>query len=223
MKTKAQLIKWAKKLLKAQTRYLYGFKYEKVTKAKLERFFKQYPAYYTDMKKALALAYIGDMATDCSGLISSCTGNIRSSQNYHDTALYVIPVTPSYMNRNTSGLATWKQGHIGVSIGKNLTIEAKGINYGVVQTTNTGWTHYLYLKDIDYTPDSIILPSSPVSEIIWLQDRLNSILNFGLEVDGIWGPKTETAVQAFAKQTGKEKWCKQGKKVTLGMLELLTE
>lgn len=221
MTTKTQLIKWAKRLLKEQVRYLYGFKYEKVTASKLARFFAQYPNYYVDSKKSTAQRYIGDMATDCSGLISSCTGVLRSSQGYHDSAKYIIPVTPYYIGKNTAGLAVWKKGHIGVSIGKGLTIEAKGINYGVVQTKDTPWTHYLYLKDIDYTPDGIILPSSPVSEIIWLQDRLNDVLGADLEVDGQWGIKTETAVQAFARQVGKEKWCKQGRKVTLGMLEEL--
>lgn len=220
-RTKAELIRHCKNLVKQKVRYLYGFKYEPVTEAKLKMYFKLYPSYYTKTKQETAKKYVGNYATDCSGLISSCTGTTRSSQQYHDTALYILPVTPYYQGKDTSGLAVWKPGHIGVSIGKNITIEAKGIDFGVCQTIDTRWTHYLYLADIDYTPESVIVPSSPISDIMWMQDRINKVLGTNLEVDGQWGAKTTEAIDKFATQIGKHKYCKKGKKCTLGMLEEL--
>lgn len=219
IRSKSELIRHCKNLMRQGVRYLYAFKYELVTESKLKQYFKQYPSYYTAAKQAIAKKYVGDYATDCSGLISSCTGNTRSSQNYHDTALYILPVTPYYQSKDTSGLAVWKPGHIGVSIGKNTTIEAKGIDFGVCQTIDTRWTHYLYLADIDYTPESVIYPSSPISDIMWMQDRLNKTLHAGLEVDGQWGKKTTAAVLEYATLLGKQKWCKKGQKFTLGMIE----
>lgn len=180
------------------TNYLYGYKGEMVTESNLSRFIKQYPDYYTEAKTAKAKKKIGYRALDCSGLLTVACGVLKSSQTFHDTALYTIPYNKDL---NLYGLACWKPGHIGVGVSTGFCIESKGIDYGVVETSNTKWTELLYLADVDYYEAKYIRPTSPVCRIMWLQHTLNQ-LGEHLEVDGIFGKRTGAALERFQKKHG---------------------
>lgn len=136
---------------KLGTPYVYGAKGEILTQARLNQLAKENPSTFTSSYKAKAAKYIGQCCTDCSGLISWYTGVLRGSYNYHDTAEERVSI--GHLNESMIGWGLWKPGHIGVYIGDGLCIEAKGINYGIIesQVSATAWQKALKLCDIDYT------------------------------------------------------------------------
>lgn len=184
--------------LRANTAYLYGFKGEVVTDAILSRLVTQYPDYYTEQKIGKAKKKIGYRALDCSGLLTVATGVLKSSQAFHDSALYIIPYNKKL---NLYGLGCWKPGHIGVGVSTGACIEAKGIDYGVVQTTDTKWKELLYLSEVDYFEPKYIRPESPTARIMWMQHSLNR-LGEKLAVDGIYGKRTGEALERFQRKHG---------------------
>ena len=94
---------------------------------------------------------VGKVCCDCSGLISWATGIVRNSQGYHDTALEVQPI--STISKAPIGAAVWQKGHIGIYIGNGEYIAEDGSAYGCRRNklSKAGFTHWLILKDIDYT------------------------------------------------------------------------
>ena len=140
---------------KLGTPYVYGTKGKVLTSSLLNNLSNNYPNIFTNTYKSKAKTFIGKVCTDCSGLISWGTGILRGSANYFDTAKEKgnIENIPEIV-----GLGVYKKGHIGIYIGNGQVIEAKGINYGVVKSNlqDTKWTHYLFLRDIDYSPTTSI-------------------------------------------------------------------
>lgn len=51
-----------------------------------------------------------------------------------------------------------------------------------------------YDKIVFTKPTSTVAPNSPYNDVIWLQIKLNKLINAGLVEDGIWGDKTRLAV-----------------------------
>lgn len=113
------------------------------------------------------------------------------------------------------GLGVWKSGHIGIYIGNGKVCECRGVNYGVVisKLSTQKWTHYGFLKDVDYgdvpiiisppSPENPVLKNGAVGESVKrLQELLNALSNAGLKVDGEFGAKTELAVRDFQSKNG---------------------
>ncbi len=145
--------------------YVYGTKGNILTSNLLNSLSNNYPNIFTNVYKNKAAKFIGKVCTDCSGLISWGTGILRGSANYYNTAtkkgnIKTIP--------EICGLAVYKKGHIGIYIGNGKVIEAKGINYGVVKSnlSDTKWTHYLYLCDIDYSPTTTQNASTSIAKCV---------------------------------------------------------
>lgn len=138
---------------KLGTPYVYGAKGEILTEERLQILKKQNPSVITSSYAKKAEKFLGMHCTDCSGLISWYTGKLRGSWNYHDTAEETLPI--GSLNESMIGWALWKPGHIGIYVGLGKCIEAKGINYGTVETNvkDTAWKKVLKLRDIDYTED----------------------------------------------------------------------
>lgn len=183
---------------KLGTHYLYGAKGQKVTRNEIMMWAKSYPKYYPQTRIIKALKWVGENATDCSGLISWYTGKLRSSSSYMAYAPESGPIDeiPEIM-----GLLVWYSGHIGVYIGGGQVIEARGFDYGVVKTdiNDRPWTKWLKCPDIEYTeyaPTAPITPESSKAEIRWLQWKLNCN-GAHLVMDGVYGPKTAQAVLDF--------------------------
>jgi len=101
--------------------------------------------------------------------------------------------------------------HIGLYIGNDTVIEAKGTINGVVTSKLSHWDEWGELKDVDYTgvtgdeggkPAVTVLKNgSRGSAVTELQTLLNKLGFDCGKVDGIFGAKTEAAVRAF--QTAK--------------------
>lgn len=148
-KTAKGLVEFAKS--KIGVHYVYGAKGEILTKTKIYSWARQYPNIYTQAYINKALRWVGEEAVDCSGLISWYTGIIRGSSQFEQTGNSKI--SPSKLTDDKSGYAVWKQGHIGIVLDHNHVIEAKGINYGVIESQlgSTPWTKAFKIKDIKYT------------------------------------------------------------------------
>ena len=132
--------------------YLYGFKQNYAwnrtcTKDNYNNLKKTYGSmvWNSDVK------CVGKHPCDCSGLISAYTGILRGSSEYKSTATKVLPIKD--IKKAVPGCALWMQGHIGVYIGNGYYIAKDGSAYGCrkAKISANGWTHILWLKDIDYS------------------------------------------------------------------------
>lgn len=143
--TGEELVAFAKSKLGVP--YVYGMKGEVMTLAK----YNQLKSMYGDLVWNSDRNKVGKVCCDCSGLISWATGIIRNSQGYHDTALEVQPI--STISKAPIGAAVWQKGHIGIYIGNGKYIAEDGSAYGCRENklSKAGFTHWLRLKDIDYT------------------------------------------------------------------------
>lgn len=143
--TREELVAFAKSKLGVP--YVYGMKGKVMTEALYDSLKKTYGNLVWDSDRQK----IGKVCCDCSGLISWATGIARSSQNYHDTALEIEPIAT--IAKAPIGAAVWRKGHIGIYIGNGEYIAEDGSAYGcrINKLRNAGFTHWLKLKDIDYT------------------------------------------------------------------------
>ena len=167
-KTSRELIEFCRG--KLGTPYVFGMKGQVLTEALLLQLAAENPKVYTPQYIAKARCFMGKHCTDCSGLITWCTGILRGSANYKETARKVQPI--GALNESMTGWALWKPGHIGVYIGNGKCIEAKGINYGTVETRvrDTPWANVLKLKDIDYT-EQVCEPAAPLPHLTgWVKE-----------------------------------------------------
>lgn len=143
--TGQELVAFAKSKLGVP--YVYGMKGEVMTLAK----YNQLKSMYGDLVWNSDKNKVGKVCCDCSGLITWATGIVRNSQGYHDTALEVQPI--STISKAPIGAAVWQKGHIGIYIGNEEYIAEDGSAYGCRKNklSKAGFTHWLRLKDIDYT------------------------------------------------------------------------
>jgi len=100
--------------------------------------------------------------------------------------------------------------HIGLYIGKNTVIEAKGTINGVVTSRLDHWDEWGELKDVDYSGvegDNVmqILRKGAKGEAVKALQEMLTQCGYGYIVgapDGVYGAKTETAVKAFQTNNG---------------------
>ena len=143
--TGLELVKFATE--KIGVPYVYGMKGSIMTLEKYNQLKKMYGNLVWDSDKKK----VGKVCCDCSGLISWATGIVRSSQGYHDTAVSVHSI--STISEAPIGVAVWKKGHIGIYIGNGEYIAEDGSAYGCRKNflKKADFTHWLVLKDIDYS------------------------------------------------------------------------
>lgn len=148
MKTAQELINHCKSV--TSWKYVYGCKGEILTREKYNQLKKQYGSMVWDSD----INKLGYMCCDCSGLISSCTGILRGSYNYKETAVEVLPVSALNENwNNYVGWAIWMKGHIGVvsdTKGYYYAMDGSDRNWVHNPLNKQNWTHILKLKDIEY-------------------------------------------------------------------------
>ena len=127
----------------------------------------------------------------------------------------------------TVGLALFKPGHVGYYAGGGYAIEWKGFAYGCVKTkvAGWGWTHWYRLPFIQYGEADTLAPpdtkDSPANnfgtrllqykkghamlrgeDVLAVQARLTELGFDTGKADGIYGPRTATAVSAFQAAAG---------------------
>ncbi len=188
----------------------------------------------TDENRAMSRKYgkkwIGHWVADCSGLFVWAFKQFGMSMSHISSNIYKSYCT-STKGRLTSELKqTIRAGsavftgdkpgnhpHVGLYVGNNTVIEAKGTINGVVTSnlTDKKWTFYGELKDVSYdgevpaptpTPEPTPGTTKPTlrrgskgSYVIELQTALQT-LGYGLGpggIDGDYGRSTQAAVETF--------------------------
>ena len=114
--------------------------------------------------------WIGKMVTDCSGLVRWALLQYNISVSHHAWYLYtdycdfkgklisgnrddgqkIRPGTLVFIKSNKEHIH-----HVGVYVGDDICIEAKGVEYGVVTSKLSHWEFWGELKDVDYSNNKI--------------------------------------------------------------------
>jgi hypothetical protein len=192
--------------------YVYGAKGANgpLKQTQLNSLILAYPDIFSNMYVTKARKLVGRVCTDCSGLISWYTKRVLGSYQMYKTATTKEPI--STVSQAPVGAVLWRSGHVGVKIDANYCIEAKGIDYGTVQTkiSSAKFTHWLLFDYIDYDmPVSSVKPQNPYTEptetitkgsfgdgVKWVQWELNDA-GIELEIDGDCGPITYQAIKTY--------------------------
>ena len=90
-------------------------------------------------------------AVDCSGLIYSYAGGERCGNPQLETATETGSVSAGIPN--VHGLGLWRPGHVGVYVGNNMEVDARGDEYGVCYEAIGGynnWTYWFKLAAVSY-------------------------------------------------------------------------
>lgn len=242
--TGKQLAAFALQCYQNGVRYWYGTCYYKCTASLLVSKTKQYPKHYTAARKKGYQADIdaGAMCCDCVGLIKGAVWSELGTR----TAKYGTGGCPdksadgmlAYCKSkgmpsgsmdtfpDVPGLLLHKSGHVGVSIGDGLAIEARSYADDVVKTkvSGRGWTSWAQLPFIDYedsdkTPEPIpyklgertLKRGRKGEDVAELQAALVALGydcgSYGVGRDGIdgdFGYTTQAAVKAMQTDAGIE-------------------
>ena len=209
---------------KLGTPYVYGAKgsYGKLTTRHLNDLISAYPSVFTNIYITKAKRFVGQVCTDCSGLIGWYTGKIIGSYQMYSSAYTRLPI--SEIDKFASGVVLWKPGHVAVYLGdgKYAEIEAKGINYGTVKddARKRGFEYGLTFKEIDYTyckkvegtwkginpykePTTTVYYDKANRKVVctgdgakWVQWELREA-GFDIVIDGRFGPASDKALREF--------------------------
>lgn len=161
-KTAAGLVAYCKAQLGKP--YWYGTFGNTATKSLLTAKKKQYPAHYSNERMAKYNLQLGQRVHDCVGMIKgylwsdtpTSTPKYNGSQDVSANGMIGKCKTWGYIDEmpEIPGVLVWSSGHIGVYIGNGNVIEARGFNYGVVETDldKRGWKKWGLCPWIKY-PD----------------------------------------------------------------------
>ena len=224
-KTAKGLVEYAKAQLGKP--YWYGTFGQAASKDLYNQKKKQYPDYYT-------WAYAGETVVkvhDCVGLIKGyiwCdspadnTPVYNSAQDKSADGMYNICTKKGDISTlpEVPGTLVFMKGHVGVYIGGGYVVEARGHNYGVVQTKlssrpwkNGGYCPYIAyeaqdapvaedVKKVEYTIGfSYLRKGAKGAPVKALQQLLiaNGYYCGSTGADGSFGSNTEKAVKAYQK------------------------
>lgn len=160
--------------------------------------------------------WIGRRVADCSGLFAwafkQCGESIYhgsntiwkkhcSSQGTLTPGMSLKPGTAVFLVKNGN------RHHIGLFVGDNTVIEAKGTAYGVVTSTLSRWDEWGELKAVSYSDEKgeaaeMTIRKGSTGEVVTaLQNRLIA-LGYDIAADGIFGQKTENAVRMLQASKG---------------------
>lgn len=155
MKTNFFLVEYAK----AQVGRPYWFgTFGQISDAKVwENKAKQYPKYYSETRKKKAIpAQCGKKVHDCAGLIKGALwsetadtpAKYKAAEDWSADMMYnkATEKGPIKSIPEIPGILVWRKGHIGVYIGGGKVVEAKGFDYGVVESKLAGSTFTHWLK-----------------------------------------------------------------------------
>jgi hypothetical protein len=166
MLTNAGLVNHAKMALSEKWGYVWGTFGQVLTQGLFQEKLTQYPdgvGKYADFIKA---NWLNKRSTDCVGLIKGYTwwngkdpvytpSTDVSANGMFQAATEKGTINSFPVKDAPIGLCLWKDGHIGVYIGNDQVIEARGTKYGVIQSPLKGegaspWTHWLKCPFIKY-------------------------------------------------------------------------
>ncbi len=105
-------------------------------------------AYYSGWSYVYGGATPG--AVDCSGLIYSYAGGQRTGNAQLNNSSYTGSVSGGVPRIH--GLGLWQPGHVGVYVGNEMAVDARGSQYGVCYESvySHGWTTYFKVPGVSY-------------------------------------------------------------------------
>lgn len=184
----------------------------------------QYPSQYNKWDKKTFIDQFGQRVHDCVGLIKgavwsdgdpNATPKYNQAQDVSANGLIKLCTEQGPIKDipEIPGLIVWKDSHVGVYIGDGYCIEAKGHAYGVVKSkvADRPFTKWGKLPPsfVTYTERpkkcSVTLPvlyKNSTGEAVKSLQALLDVQGYGLQIDGAYGSKTETAVKDFKKKNG---------------------
>lgn len=138
--------------------YIYGTAGIKWTQEKQSALSSKTSSNYDQAKKH-GSKWIGHYVADCSGLFAWAFKELGSSIAHGSNSIWkgyltqkgtidssIVPGCAVFKVVNTTDFY-----HIGLYVGNNTVIEAKGTIAGVVTSKLSEWTHYGRLKNVDYS------------------------------------------------------------------------
>ena len=174
MKNNIELVNYCRSLLDQGARYWWGTFGQRASYNLLQVKRQQYPSQYPASRDKQLKKDIEEkrIVTDCSGLIKGFMMLRDNGQIVYTPSLdlgangYYDKATEKDRIKNMPdipGLAVWKSGHIGVYVGNGTVIEARGFNYGVVETnlSDRSFTHWLKVPGLDYVISPCFPPAEP--------------------------------------------------------------
>ncbi|HHW90920.1 MAG TPA: hypothetical protein GX745_08480 [Clostridiales bacterium] len=155
-------------LCKAQvgSGYVWGGLGYTFSQGRLSQLIKLYPAHYTSAYQAKAKALFGKKVYDCIGLIKHFLWGNKGDGVLRYYGTNGIPDTTAngMLNLCTEkgdisnipeipGLMVHMNGHVGVYLGNGKVVEARSIDYGVVETdlVGRGWKSWGKLPGVEYS------------------------------------------------------------------------
>lgn len=162
-KNSTDLVIWARQAYENGWGYVYGTYGNIFTEELLQDRADLFGEQVTGFEDFIRENWMGRRTADCVGLIKgygwydSASGEIIVGSNgmadVTANGMFEAATVKGTIDTipETSGLAVWQDGHIGVYIGNGEVIEAMGTEQGVVKTTlPSGWTHWLKIPYISY-------------------------------------------------------------------------
>lgn len=219
-----QLIKLFKQALNEGWGYIWGGSGETWTQKKQNEATR-------DMTVKYGQQWVGKRVADCSGLFSWAFKSLGGYMYHGSNTMwkkYCVKQGKLIKGKRDDG-EDLKPGsavflckknstdyyHVGLYIGDNYVIEAKGTRSGVVKSKVSEWTHWAELKGVSYDNVDVNVESaveytelgqrllklmSPCMEgqdVKLLQKKLNALGYSCGNVDGIFGVKTDRALRKF--------------------------
>ena len=222
-KTNAGLVEYAKKQLGRP--YWYGTFGQLASASLLSQKKAQYPKYYNQANyKVKFTDQYGQKVHDCVGLIKGylwCDGpdsgkyKYDSSQDVSANGMLNVckEKGPISTMPEIPGILVFMNGHVGVYIGDGYVIEAKGHDYGVVRTAlkGRGWVNWGKCPWITYRQEPKITETITVTAPKSIKRgskgnlvKVWQIIIGGCEVDGDFGPITESQTKKFQSAQGND-------------------
>lgn len=221
-----KLIQLFQQALDERWGYIWGAAGEKWTQEKQD-------AATRDMTIRYGQQWVGKYVADCSGLFYWAFKKLGGYMYHGSNTMWSKYCTSKGALKNgaRSDGQTLKPGsavfkcknstdyyHVGLYIGNNTVIEAKGTSTGVVTSKLSTWTHWGELKGVDYSDDDVqnepvytelgqrtlkyTSPTMKGEDVKKLQAKLNELGYSCGSVDGIFGIKTKAALVNFQNTNG---------------------
>lgn len=163
-KNNLDLVEWAKQAASHGWGYVWGTYGTVLSRSFYHAKAEQYPEEVGGYAEFIESHWLGGRTADCVGLIKGYGWLDPETHQveYGTNGMPDIGADAMYENATEKGeidtipeipgLAVWQEGHIGIYIGGGEVIEARGTQYGVVETqlADRGWTHWLKIPYITY-------------------------------------------------------------------------
>lgn len=141
----SKFIEEANSIASSNTVYAYGCIGQILTLDLIDQKAKQYPSWYTVVRKKNLMNKIGSLAFDCSGLIKYIMRNEKFPDHNADTIFkeYCDIVKVPY-----AGCLAHKSGHIGICLNEHQVIEASSKSGKVIISNNNerNWAEFGYFR-----------------------------------------------------------------------------